>query len=215
MYRLDNGALLPLCEVSFRKDACAATIQVLRSYSRDADTPFSLEMLKPMGEWWFTGNDLNKASSVSPAKNQQGVEFKEFIEGVYGVLPEGWEMSLMTHEGHMNPPGGLELPLFRLDFEDIENSFTIPEDSTRTKISPNLRLYFYNIEEKKAIMEIIAQQEIYSWDIPKYYDESDQYIAVTSPVYINSGFYDDEVIKYYEPLEKALKSYFTEERNNT
>src|SRR4030042_1097776 len=206
MYRLDNGELLPLREVSFRKDACAATIQVLRSCSRDADTPFALGMFRSMGEWWFTGNDLKKAESVVLAKNQQRPEFVSFLKGIYNTIPEGWEMRLSTHEGYMDSPQGLEEPLFRLDFEDTENSFSIVQDPTNTTISPNLVLLFYDIKEKEAIMKIIEEQEKYSWDIPLYYDESPLYIAVTSPVYINCGRYEDEAMMYYEPLEEALKS---------
>jgi hypothetical protein len=108
------------------------------------------------------------------------------------------------------------VPLFRLDFTDTVNTFTAACGYIETPIfSPGLRLFFYDIEDKSSIMKVIEMEKIYSWDIPQYYDESPLYIAITSPVYINNGFYDDEVIKYYKPLEKALKSYFVEERNRT
>jgi hypothetical protein len=215
MYRLDNGELLPLREVSFRKGACAVTIQVIRSYAHDAETSFALGMFKPMGEWWFTGNDLEKAESVVFAKYQPGLEFVSFIEGIYNVLPEGWEMGLTTHEGYMSSPHGLGEPLFRLDFTDTVNKFNVEHGIESIDISPGLRLFFYDIDDKQAIMDIIEIESIYSWDIPQYYDEGSLYIAVTSPVYINSGFFDDDVMKYYEPLEKALKNYFAEERNGS
>ncbi len=61
-------------------------------------------------------------------------------------------------------------------------------------------------------MEIIEQQNKYSWDIPQHYDEGALYLAVTSPVYINSGQRLDEAMAYYEPMEQALKEFFTTRR---
>ncbi|MBN2239099.1 MAG: hypothetical protein JW712_04945 [Dehalococcoidales bacterium] len=211
-YRLDNGELLPLREVSFPKDSCAATIQIIRSYPRDVEIPFSLGRLHSMGEWWVTGRDLDKAESVIFAKFQQGPEFVSFMEGIYSALPEGWKMGLNTHEGYMSSPAGLDEPLFVLNFEDTQNYFTIPGDPTASKISPNLRLYFYSIEDKISIIEIIEQQEQYSWDIPQYYDEGVLYLAITSPVYINSGQYSDEAMIYYKQLEQALTDFFAARR---
>ncbi|OGN87228.1 MAG: hypothetical protein A2158_02535 [Chloroflexi bacterium RBG_13_46_14] len=215
MYRLDNGMLQPLSKVTFNTNESWVEIWISCFYSHEPDAPFTFGALKNVGDWWFTGSDLEKASSVVPAKNQQGEEFKEFLMDIYGILPEGWEMELGIREGHMSPPRGLDEPLFTLDFEDTENSFTIPGDPTGTKISPNLRLYFYDIEEKESILEVIEQQEKYSWDIPQYYDESSRYIAVTSPVYINSGWYEEEAMTYYETLEQALKDFFVEQRNHS
>ncbi len=212
MFRLDDGELLPLREASFPKDAVAVQIQVDRSYEREEAAPFALGRFRVTSEWWFTGNDLEKADSVVFAKNRQGPEFVGFLKGVYEALPEGWEMSLSTHEGHMNPPEGLEEPLFVLIFEDTVNSFTLPADPANTPIVPGLRLFFYDIAEKEARMEKIEQQQQYSWDIPVYYDESPLYLAVTSPVYINSGHYGEEEITYYRVLEKALKEFFDGER---
>jgi hypothetical protein len=106
-------------------------------------------------EWWFTGNDLEKADSVVFAKNRQEPAFVSFLKGVHEALPEGWEMDLSTHEGHMNPPEGLEEPLFVLTFEDPGNSFTLPVDPAGTARVPSLRLYFYDIAEKEAVMAIV------------------------------------------------------------
>lgn len=75
-------------------------------------------------------------------------------------------------------------------------------------MNPSLRLYFYDIQEKDAILETIEQEKIYSWDVPDYFDETAGLIIVTSPLYINGGCFSDEAIALYWPLEKALKGYF-------
>jgi hypothetical protein len=61
-------------------------------------------------------------------------------------------------------------------------------------------------------MQTIKSEAIYSWDIPEYYDETFDYIVVTSPLYINSGHYSDEAMALYQPLDNALKEYFKQYR---
>jgi hypothetical protein len=60
-------------------------------------------------------------------------------------------------------------------------------------------------------MATIEHEQIASWDIPEYYDRTSQFIVVTSPLYNNSGHYSDEAVALFEPLEKALKSYFRQQ----
>ncbi|MBN2074271.1 MAG: hypothetical protein JW762_01845 [Dehalococcoidales bacterium] len=215
MFYLKDGELLPLRTISFNSTERSASIHLDSFYSHDPEAPFLLDSIRDDNmQVWFVTGDLEKASEVEYLENQQGPEFKEFVAGIHEILPLGWEMMLTTQES-MQPPHGLGEPLFRLDFTDTINKFNVEHGIESIDISPGLRLVFYDIDDKQLIMDIIETEKIYSWDIPQYYDESLLYIAVTSPVYINSGFHDDEVMKYYEPLEKALKSYFAEERNSS
>jgi len=46
--------------------------------------------------------------------------------------------------------------------------------------------------------------------IPIYFNETNKYIIVTSPCYINSGVFTEETQSYYIVLEKSLKEYFNE-----
>lgn len=214
MFHLTGGELLPLSAVSFNSTERWASIQLVSFYPREPESQFALNFIRDDNiQVWLITSDIEKAAKVEYLENEQGPEFKKFIAGIYEILPPGWEMILTTQES-MQPPHGLGEPLFRLDFADIVNTFTVIGGIEITQISPGLRLFFYDIDDKQSIMDIIETEKIYSWDIPQYYDESLLYIAVTSPVYINSGFYDGEVIKYYQPLEKALESYFAEERNS-
>ncbi len=136
MYRLNDGELLLLREVSFPKDAGAAQIQVTRFYEREEEAPFALGRFINMSGWWFTGKDLDKAESVAFAKFQQGPEFVNFMQGIYNIVPEGWKMGLGTREGYMSPLKGLDEPLFVLHFEDTQNHFTIPNDPPRQRYRP-------------------------------------------------------------------------------
>jgi len=133
------------------------------------------------------------------------VEYGSFVTGIQEVLPDGWEMELIDRKGAMGHPHGLNEPLFRINFVDRTHQF---KDLGGRAHFPSLRLYFYDLHEKDAILETIKREELYSWDVPDYFDETTEYIAVTSPLYINGGCFSDEAMSLYEPLDKALKGYF-------
>jgi len=128
-----------------------------------------------------------------------------FISGVKNTLPTGWEMMLIDRKGAMDPSHGLDEPVFRIDFIDRTHRFN---DAGGRTVFPGTRLYFYDINQRDAILKIIEKEKIYSWDIPDYFDETDGYIIVTSPLYINGGHFSADAMALYEPLEKALKDYF-------
>ena len=128
-----------------------------------------------------------------------------FISGIQNVLPNGWEMEVMGQKGTMGHPHGLDEPLFRIDFVDRTHQF---RDSGGRATFPSARLYFYDIHEKDSILETIKKEAMYSWDIPEYFDETAEYIVVTSPLSINGGIYTEEAIALYQPLDTALKEYF-------
>jgi hypothetical protein len=157
-------------------------------------------------EYWFIGKDLEKASNVEYLEFRQGPEFIDFVSGIHSVLPEGWEMKLIS--ANTKPPHGLGEPLFRLDFTDTVNKFSQTTTMESYQVSPSLRLFFYDIAEKEAVLAVIEDEKIYSWDVPDYYAETADYIIVTSPIYINSGWYTEEATAFYTPLESALKKYF-------
>ena len=136
-------------------------------------------------------------------------KYNDFISGIHDVLPNGWEMVVIDQKGAMEPPHGLEEPLFRIDFVDHTHQFV---DEGGRAIFPSSRLYFYDIGNKDSIMQTIEAEAIYSWDIPEYFDETFEYIVVTSPLYVSSGHYSDEAMALYLPLDIALKEYFQQNR---
>ncbi len=114
-------------------------------------------------------------------------------------------MNFTNIAGEIGHPHGLNESLFRIDFIDPAHKFAWPYGQ---ESSPSLRLHFYNISDKSRILEIIRAEAMYSWDIPVYFDETAQYIVVSSPSYVNGGCYTDEAASLYKPLDTALKAYF-------
>ena len=129
-----------------------------------------------------------------------------FISGIKEVMPSGWTMETIDKPSAMGHPHGLEEPLFRIDFTDSVHQFY---DSTGRALPPSLRLYFYDIGSRDAILSVIEKEKIYSWAVPEYFDQTRDYLIVTSPLYINSGHFSEEAMVLYRPLETALKEYFS------
>jgi hypothetical protein len=113
----------------------------------------------------------------------------------------------------MGHPVGLEEPVFRIDFLNSKTKFSYTHrfvskpDNTET-YNPCLRLHFHPITDKEPIMKTIAGMSNRSFAIPLYFDETKEYIIITSPGWINHGIYNKQARALYTPLEKALKSHF-------
>ncbi len=127
------------------------------------------------------------------------------ILNVGECIPEGWNCTIITQNlERAERPHGLWEPVAIVNLINPSAEFK----ETYGKINPSLRLYFYDIAEKQEIMKIIAKEVVYSWCRPIYFDETQKYVIVTSPCYINSGVFSKELMNYYSPLEKSLKGYF-------
>jgi hypothetical protein len=131
------------------------------------------------------------------------------ISNIGEAVPKGWNYAITQNSEEVVIPHGLREPVAIVNFTNLNEEIEYyPDVKTGKKHNPSLLLYFYNITEKKEIMETIDKEKIYSWCIPMYFDETKKYIIVTSPSYINNGIFTEEAINYYSPLEKSLKEYF-------
>jgi len=54
-------------------------------------------------------------------------------------------------------------------------------------------------------MKVIGEQSLYSWDIPIYFGETEEYIVVTSPAYVNHGVFTEEAKNTIRPIWNALR----------
>lgn len=125
------------------------------------------------------------------------------------IIPDGWTCTVLTEElEKAERPHGLHAPIAITEFTNK----TVEISGHNKKINPSLNLYFYNISEKEKIKSIIKKEALYSWNIPVYFDETKNFIIITSPSYINNGIFTEEAKKYYSPLEKSLKEYFAKLR---
>lgn len=126
------------------------------------------------------------------------------------VIPASGHGKIITQNSEEMPiPHGLWKPVAIVNFTNFNEEIEYyPSVKTDKKYNPSLLLYFYNTTEKQDIMKIIDQEKIYSWCVPIYFDETKEYIIVTSGCYINNGIFTEEARNYYSPLEKSLKGYF-------
>jgi len=126
------------------------------------------------------------------------------------ALLEGWECSILNHDlEKAERPHGMWKPVAIIYFINPSVKFKNTKDHENKEINPSFSLYFYDITEKNDVMKVIKKETFYSWAIPIYFDETDKYIIITSPAYINNGIFSDEAKICYTPLEKSLKEYFT------
>lgn len=160
-------------------------------------------------------------------KNQSKEELVDEILNIEEAIPEGWNYTITQNftgevipasgygkiitqnSAEMPIPHGLGKPAAIVNFTNpnIEIGY-YPGVGTDRKYNPSLRIYFYNITEKKGIMQTIDREILRSYCVPIYFDETERYIIITSPCYINSGIFTEEAKNHYAPLEKSLKDYF-------
>jgi hypothetical protein len=160
-------------------------------------------------------------------KKESKEELGDEILNIGEAVPEGWNYTITQNfigevipasgygkiitqnSEEMSIPHGLGKPAAVVNFTNLNREIEYyPGVETDKKYNPSLRLYFYNITEKKVIMETIDREIIYSWCVPIYFDETKNYIIVTSGCYINCGISTEVAKNYYFPLEKSLKAYF-------
>jgi hypothetical protein len=143
--------------------------------------------------------------------NTEGKEnFGDEICNIKKAVPEGWECTIVTHDlEKAERPHGMWKPLAIIYFINPSVKFKNTKDPENKEINPSFSLYFYDITEKNEVMKVIKKEAFYSWAIPIYFDETGKYIMITSPAYINHGVFSDEAKKFYAPLEKSLKEYFS------
>ncbi|MCX6671779.1 MAG: hypothetical protein NTX92_07660, partial [Euryarchaeota archaeon] len=138
-------------------------------------------------------------SSTKSSNQELGLEILNIREAV----PYGWNYTVVTQNLEEIPrPHGLWKPVAIVNFTNPSNIFEVAGGDYRNL---SLWLYFYHISEKQEIMGIIVNESIYSWCVPIYFNETNRYIIVTSPCYINSGVSTEETQRYYTVLEKSLK----------
>ncbi len=127
------------------------------------------------------------------------------ISEICGELPQGWTCTIEQENAKKGHPHGLEEPLFRTDFTNPHQAFESPFAGGRKKLNPIIQLYFYDIASKAHVMEVIEKERIHSWDIPIYFGETEKYIVVTSPSYVNYGVFSEDAKKAIRPMWEALR----------
>ena len=126
------------------------------------------------------------------------------LEDFCAITPDGWECEVVTSNFSLsNIPAKTETPIAIVKYINLNVTFTRYDNA---KINPSLKLDFYPIEKKDALIEFIKSQQLYSWCIPMYYGETEDYFILTSPCFINGGAFTDEANESISDLHEALKS---------
>lgn len=154
----------------------------------------------------FIGCSVNRQSKLSTVKSdvaingKLGPEVLKINEG----LPKGWQSELIIENEIVGNLKGLEEAIAKINFINIQEKMASSKDRW---FNPTLVLYFYNIKEKDRILEVIKVESIYSSNIPIFFDETKNYIILTSPLYVNAG-HVKEGAELNQPLSKSLKTFF-------
>jgi hypothetical protein len=135
-------------------------------------------------------------------------------------LPEGWSLTLIDEKGKMGHPHGLEEPLFRIDFVNtniaVNETNRIYGTNVVSIMHPNLRLHFHPKADRDKTLEIIKQQQVFSWDIPTLFGETRDFMIIGSPAWYNKSNagadHGEEANQAIEPLLRALRRYIDEHK---
>ena len=137
------------------------------------------------------------------------------ISEICAELPQGWTCTIEQASARKGHPHGLEEPLFRTDFTNPHKAFESPFAGVRKKLNPIIQLYFYDIASKAHVMEVIEKEREHSWDIPIYFGETEKYIVVTSPAYVNYGVFSEDAKKAIRPMWQALRKRIDNKEDET
>ena len=136
-------------------------------------------------------------------------------------IPAGWTCSFISEKGKMGHPDGLEEPLFRLDFVNVNLTFQFKIKPGQSQpVHPNLRLHFHASADRERILKTIESLGDDNAYPPILFAETKEYLVVFTPIWQNNssekigdttwgaGVHTDEANKVIAPLMQALKTYF-------
>jgi hypothetical protein len=138
------------------------------------------------------------------------------VSQIRNELPSGWVCTVVNQDGQKGHPHGLDEPLFRADFTNPQQVFEAPKGKNRAiKLNPLIQLYFYDIHSKAHTIKVIREESRYSWNIPIYFGETDKYIVVTSPSYVNHGVFTEDAKKTIWETWKVLRKHIVNKEDKT
>ncbi len=129
----------------------------------------------------------------------------QVVRDIRARLPAGWNCVVYQAKDVKAVPHGLGKPVFQVVATNTNLSFVKSEAPLLTKQSPVIPLYFYRHSEKADLMQIIEKERMYSWSIPIYFGETDEFLVVTSPAFVNGGVFTPEARHALRPMWKVLR----------
>ncbi len=129
----------------------------------------------------------------------------QVVRDIRTRLPVGWNCSFCQSKEVKLVPHGLGKPIFQVVAANTNLSFVKSAVPRMTKQSPLIPLYFYRHSQKADLMKIIEKESIYSWSIPIYFGETDEFVVVTSPAFVNGGVFTSEARHALRPMWAVLR----------
>lgn len=140
---------------------------------------------------------------VACEKDDKNLSLQDFSS----VIPNGWVCEIIESNFELNDiPKNAENPIAIIKYRNINREFIKYVD---TKVNPSLTLNLYPINQKKELIDFIKSQQIFSWCIPIYYGETNNYFIITSPCFINNGTFTNEADSSINDLHESLKTILT------
>jgi hypothetical protein len=128
-------------------------------------------------------------------------------------LPVGWDCTVLQGDDVKLVPHGLKQPLLQFVASNTNVSFVKDPGAPQGTKSPVIPLYFYRQTEKAEIMKIIEKESVLSWNIPVYFGETDEFVVVTSPAYVNGGVFTPEARRALHPMWQVLRDVIPNREN--
>lgn len=129
------------------------------------------------------------------------------IEDFCRVKPEGWICEIIQSDfKEYELPKDAATPMAIIKYKSINREFPTFDNQ---KENPSLIINLYPISQKDELIDFIQTQQMYSWCIPMYYGESNEYFILTSPCFINGGVFTEEAKTSINDLHQALASLLT------
>lgn len=129
----------------------------------------------------------------------------QVVRDIRTRLPAGWDCLVYQASDVKAVPHGLGKPVFQVVATNANLSFVESEAPRLIKRSPVIPLYFYRHSEKADLMKIIEKESLYSWSIPIYFGETDEFLVVTSPAFVNGGVFTPEARHALRPMWRVLR----------
>ncbi|MFZ5833719.1 MAG: hypothetical protein ACOY3P_26835 [Planctomycetota bacterium] len=123
-----------------------------------------------------------------------------------GPLPAGWMLTESTDPKQFKPLRGLSNPVAQLKLTD--HSTTLTRDLAPGKpetFHPTLILLVFPRSQLETVEEAAEKEAVRSDCSPMIFGQTDQYVFVTSPGYVNRGLHSPEAEATVERLKASLK----------
>jgi hypothetical protein len=142
-------------------------------------------------------------SILSCEKTENGSELSDFCS----VIPDNWQCQIITKDfDSTDIPKNTPAPSAIVKYVNFEKQILHYGD---IMINPSLVLDLYPVSKKEELIQFLKSQQIYSWCIPEYFGETDEYFIITSPCFINSGTFtpaaDSSIVDLYKALSEIIK----------